>query len=130
MDKYLMELYHDFRYAIDEYAFPNIKKWAEDGGTFKVIEIDGAIVGFLAVIGGYVEGIYVHPEYRRRGLARQAVLEYIENGGEIGSLHIVKGNKTAEKFWRSIFFLEKDDLAPDNPVDTFYTVKGLKKRSS
>lgn len=128
MDDCLAQMWHDFRYTIDELVFPKTKKWAERDGVFKVIEADGKAVGFLAVIGGYIEGIYVHPDYRRRGLARKAVLDYIDAGGEIGSLHIVKGNKPAEKFWRSIFILEKDELAPTNPVDTFYIVKGVKRR--
>lgn len=125
MMTYQERMYHDFRSTIDGFAFPLMKKWAEKEGAFVRIESDGHCIGFLMIISGYVEAIYVEPAFRRHGLARKAVLDYIDNGGSILNLHIVRGNKVAERFWRSIFNLEVD---MESPVDILYRVKSVKKK--
>ena len=115
-------IYLEFRKEIDTLSFPHLKKWS--GSGYVEIKKDDLIVGFLMVIENYVEGIYVKPEYRRLGLAGKAVLDYIKGGGVIERLHIVKSNKTALLFWKSIFCLRKID---ECPCDTLYSVTGVKK---
>jgi GNAT superfamily N-acetyltransferase len=118
-----MELYKRFRKTIDEFVFPLILE--SDRDEYIPIECDGKQVGFLLVMDErYVDGIYVEPAYRRRGLARKAVLDYVNSGKNIDSLHIVHGNETARKFWESMFYMEVDDFGP---IDTLYRVKGLWK---
>ena len=110
-----LQMYLDFRKVCDTLSFPMLREW----GEYRQIKCDGEVVGFLMVIEGYVEGIYVKPEYRRKGLARKAVLEFMDDGGYIDTLHIIKTNETAQKFWESIFHLV---TISDCPVDTLYRV--------
>ena len=116
-------LYHGFRHDIDQFAFPLIKQAASETGTFQHITYKGTIVGFLCVVGTYIEGIYVTPLFRRKGLARQAILEYVLEGGIVEWLHIVKTNKVALKFWNSIFKLR---LVEENFCDYTYYIEGIK----
>lgn len=117
-DEWKLELYRQFRRTIDEYVFPMILKSEED--DYVPIECDGKQVGFLIVCDdGYVDAIYVLPEYRRRGLARKAVLDYMDAGHEIDRMHIVHTNETASKFWNSIFELDGGD---SSYIDRMYYV--------
>lgn len=86
---------------------------------------EGEVVGFLMVIDKYIEGIYVEPEYRRKGLARKAILDYIKEGNDVEKLHIVKSNKVADRFWNSIFELHEIDR---NRCDFLYCVGKVKER--
>lgn len=110
-----LDMYLDFRKEIDVLAFPLIKK------NFDYIKIYhlGKQVGFLIVCDGYVESLYVKPEFRRLGLAKKAVLNYINQGKPITRLHILDSNKVAHKFWSSIFDLYSLDFSS---VDTLYSV--------
>ena len=124
-------LFHEFRHDIDELALPTLMAMAADKGATRLLIEDNRAVGFLMVIDGYVEGIYVQPEYRRKGIARRAVLDYLRDfpfsppEEVIRTLHIVNANKAARKFWFSIFDMHKID---SNPVDKLYEVDGLKGR--
>ena len=118
------KMYHAFREEIDDYAFPLLKKWAKSTGCYRLIECDGKAVGFFMVIDKYIEGIYVAPKYRKRGLAKKAVLDYINEGNIIERLHIVNTNMTAYHFWHSIFDLE---IASKNLCDTLYYVVKVKE---
>lgn len=119
----LMSMYLDFRLCIERIMFRSLKEWAGDG--FRIIrsDEDSKPVGFLIVIDRYVSAIYVCPEYRRRGLARKAVMEYLSDGNAIDTLHIVNGNDAAKAFWDSIFVLEEIDFCP---VDTLYKTVRLR----
>lgn len=116
-----LTLYYQFRESIDTLCFPMIKEWAGEG--FRPIISDGTPVGFLIIINGYVEGLFVLPEYRRKGLAKRAVKEYLATGGTISSLHIVNGNELAKAFWQSLFILKEESFCP---VDTLYSVSGIR----
>lgn len=115
-----LQLYKQFREEIDTLCFPLMRIMAGKN-NYREIIYEGKVVGFLMVIRGYVDGIYVEPEYRGKGLAKHAVLDYLNDGGYISTLHIVKTNTVAQKFWNSIFNLEEVD---SSPVDTLYRVIG------
>lgn len=119
----LTSMYLDFRLCIERIMFRSIKEWAGDG--FRTIRSDegNKPVGFLVVIDRYVHAIYVCPEYRRKGLARKAVMEYLSDGNAIDTLHIVNDNDAAKAFWNSIFVLEEIDFCP---VDTLYKTVRLR----
>ena len=124
MENRNLQLYKQFRNEIDTLSFPLMRNMAGKD-NYREIKYDGRVVGFLIVIRGYVNGIYVEPEYRNKGLARQAVLDYLNEGGFIATLHIINTNTTAKKFWNSIFILEEIDTSP---VDTLYRVLGMTKK--
>jgi predicted acetyltransferase len=119
------KMYHEFRNEIDSYCFPLLQKWAKQTGCYRYIMYEGEVVGFLMVIDKYIEGIYVEPEYRRKGLARQAILDYIKDGNNVEKLHIVRSNNTAYKFWNSIFELHEIN---SNICDVLYYIARVKER--
>lgn len=115
-------MYLDFRKHIDCICFENLKKMA--GKDFFEINYNNQTVGFLMIMNGYIDAIYVLPEYRRLGLARKAVLDAWNNGVKMETLHIVNGNTLAEKFWKSIFKLSVQNSCL---ADTLYSIIGLQK---
>lgn len=124
-DESLREMYIAFRKTMDDYCFPLIKEWStkQEGFITLYDENDDKSkrnpVGFLIVIDGYVDGIYVKPDYRRKGIAKKAVMDYLKSGGVITRLHIIRTNTPALNFWKSIFVLEPEN---DCPVDVLYRV--------
>lgn len=124
-DESLREMYIAFRKTMDDYCFPLIKEWStkQEGFITLYDENDDKSkrkpVGFLIVIDGYVDGIYVIPEHRRKGIAKKAVMDYLKSGGVITRLHIIRTNTPALNFWKSIFVLEPEN---DCPVDVLYRV--------
>lgn len=128
-DEALLEMYLAFRKTIDDYCFPLIKEWATKQKGFITLydnndneRVGHNPVGFLIVIDGYVDGIYVIPEHRRKGIAKKAVMDYLKSGGVITRLHIIRTNTPALNFWKSIFVLEPEN---DCPVDVLYRVVKL-----
>ena len=115
------EMCPEFREAIVQSCFPDLRKGSVVPDGYRLIMWDGTLVGFLMVIDKYVNGIYVMPEYRRKGLARKAVMQFIADGGEIETLRIVRGDRTAHAFWKSLFNLKKIDSCP---TDILYRVVG------
>lgn len=128
-DEALRDMYLAFRKTMDCYCFPLIKEWAtkQEGFVTLYDENDDKSkrnpVGFLIVIDGYVDGIYVIPEHRRKGIAKKAVMDYLKSGGVIMRLHIIRTNTPALNFWKSIFVLEPEN---DCPVDVLYRVVHLR----
>ena len=125
-DEALREMYLAFRKTMDDYCFPLIKEWAQkQEGVIMLYDnndnerVERKPVGFLIVIDGYVDGIYVMPEHRRKGIAKKAVMDYLKRGGVITRLHIIRTNTLALNFWKSIFILEPEN---DCPVDVLYRV--------
>lgn len=114
------EMYFRFRNEIDSYVLPIL---IENGAIFKRIEVRKQLVGYLMVIDGYIDGLFVSPGYRREGLGKKAVMEYIQDYGLPKSLHIVNTNKVAKKFWHSIF---KMRMLEKNEIDTLWEIEGLK----
>ena len=119
------EMYHAFRHVVDSYAFPIMKRWGESSGTYRHIMYHGRPVGFLLVIDNYIDAIYVRPDYRRKGLAKKAVLDYIREGNHVYRLHIVKTNEPAMKFWNSVFFLREIER---NECDVLFFIEGIKAK--
>lgn len=128
-DEALRDMYLAFRKTMDDYCFPLIKEWATKQKGFITLydENDDKSkhnpVGFLIVIDGYVDGIYVMPEHRRKGIAKKAVMDYLKSGGVITRLHIIRTNTPALNFWKSILVLEPEN---DCPVDVLYHVVRLR----
>lgn len=115
-----LEMFLQFRKEIDTMAFPMLKEY----GDFIPIMDDNQKVGFLLVVDGYVEGIWVQPEHRRKGLAKKVVLDYINNGGEINILDVVKTNVAADLFWNSVLDMEQIHTTF---CDKRYKVLGVKE---
>ncbi len=63
---------------------------------------------FLPRLTGMIYELYILPEFRRRGLARQsaiqAILESQSNAPSKIQLEVMEGNESAEALWRSLGF--------------------------
>ena len=123
MDK--ITLYREFRNELDKICVPEILKCE----TTKYIMCDGRKVGILCTRddewGKYIDCVYIIPEYRRKGLAKSAVMEwYRKHRGKNVRLHIINQNKGAYKFWTSLFDLEELEW---NFVDALYRIKGVRQ---
>lgn len=109
-----LEMYITFRNELDAMEFPRMVDKPQI--AYMTIDCNGLDVGFLLVNKGYVIGIYIKPEYRRRGLARNAILEYLKNGGIINSLEILNCNIIARYFWESLFDLKPERYSATSTI--------------
>ena len=112
----------------------DVLKWAEGMGGLRMITVpdeDGdSVVGFMAVIRGCVEALYVMPEYRRKGLARQAVESYLDENSNrvdlpVNSIHLMHTGSAAREamqFWSKIFQTKR---VQSTLVDAYYDVVGV-----
>lgn len=115
------DFYSKFRQELDNMCITLILNCVET----RNIECDGKKVGILCTKDNYIDCAYVLPEYRRKGLAKQTVLEWLKDTGikEV-RLHIIHNNIGAIRFWTSIFDLT---LLESNEVDAMYKAKVVVK---
>ena len=114
-------LYLAFRQELDKICVPEIIK---NRYETRKIKYEGKTVGILCGECDYIDCIYVVPEYRRKGLARDAALEYYKDYEQYDiRLHIINSNRIAKKFWHSLFELE---LITKDVIDGLYRIKGVK----
>lgn len=122
-----IEMYSQFRKELDRMYIPMLLK--DDRTHIYNLNYDGKTVGLLCVCEhmfyNYIDCIYIEPEYRREGIARNAVLRwYRKNCENPIRLHILNNNKAAKAFWNELFVLEKLDR---NSVNTLYRIVRLKE---
>ena len=112
-------LYLKFREELDKICVPVI---LENLDYIVDIKCDGKLVGIVGGNAGYIDVVYILPEYRRKGLAKKAVLEWYKrykSQYENTKLHIINNNVLALKFWKSLFRLR---AITSNAVDTLYEI--------
>lgn len=122
-----IEMYIAFRNELDKMAFSTIKTRAQITGTYRRIEFEGEPVGFIIVLDGYIYALYVDPKYRRKGLAKKAIYQCIADGVKLETLHVIKQNKEALVFWKSIFNISEVE---ENFVDVLYRINSIKTGGS
>lgn len=116
------EMYLEFRKELDKIVVPLLFN-DEDFGIQNVL-CDGKIVGIFCTVNHYIDCIYIQPKYRRRGLAKEVVLNFVKRYMDLGlRLHIINNNEPAKAFWNSLFELEKIEI---NPIDTLYEIVSIK----
>ena len=116
----IIELYKMFRRELDDICIPEIVKMNQP----QLIEDNGELCGLLCASPDYIDCIYILPKYRRKGLAKKAVLEHYEKYKNYDMrLHIIHKNEPALKFWTGIFNLE---LIGENEIDGMYRIEGVK----
>lgn len=118
-------MYRAFRNELDKICVPDILKCEKT----RYIICDGQKVGILCTRDergdDYIDCVYILPEYRQKGLAKEAVLDWWKtHKGKNVRLHIINKNKVAYKFWTSLFDLEEIEW---NFVDALYRIKGVKQ---
>lgn len=116
-------MYMEFRNEIEQMYAPFILKECDE----VPIMYDKKQVGLLLVKDKYIEGLYIQPKYRRKGLGRKAILDYIRKYGMLKDLTILNTNTTALNFWNSLFNIE---IIEQNSIDTYYKILSLKEMVS
>lgn len=116
-----INMYLEFRKELDRICVPKI---LESSLNVIDIEYEGKKVGILCTDNNYIDCVYIFPEYRRKGLAKKAILDWynsLEN--KQVQFHVINENKTAKKFWESIFELE---LIEFDTICALYEIVGVK----
>ncbi len=73
--------------------------------TTSVYEIDGQVVGFLALIGNEVGGIFVDPDFQGRGIGR-ALMDDARHGRPYLELEVFAANANGRRFYAAYGFQE------------------------
>ena len=119
-----IKYYKKFREELDNIVIPQILR------TLAVRDIyyKNKPVGFLCVTEqGYIDALYIEKEYRRKGLARKAVLDYYNevSADKDVTLVIINNNFSALEFWTSIFYLECLKVTDLEKLFRIVSVKGV-----
>lgn len=70
-----------------------------------VAEIEGQVVGFITVLPGEIEDLYLHPDYHRRGIGSALLQEGLSRAGAPTRLWVFQENRAARAFYESHGFL-------------------------
>ena len=117
----MIELYLQFRRELDKICVPEILKLNQP----KLIKKDNEVVGLLCASPDYIDCIYILPEHRRKGIAKETLVEHWnENKNYDMRLHIINNNEPALKFWNSIFKIVN---LGENEIDTLYRIVGVRE---
>lgn len=118
-----IDLYLKFRAELDKMWIPI---WLETMDV-EYICVDDKNIGMVCGSLGYIDAVYILPEYRRKGLAKKAVLDWYNKHKlpyEKTRLHIINNNNVALKFWNSIFVLR---AVVKNETETLYEILRVKE---
>ena len=118
-----INMYIKFRTEIEEMYAPYVLNQCD---VIEIFNEKNKKIGILCVDDKYIDGLYILPEYRNKGYATKAVMDYIKKYGTPEDLTILNTNTPALNFWTSIF-----DLTPieNNGIDTYYCINGLKNKN-
>ena len=70
-----------------------------------VHEVDGRVVGFVAMLGNEVGGLFVHPDHQRTGIGR-ALLDSVRATREFLELDVFERNELGRPFYAEYGFRE------------------------
>ena len=114
------DFYLEFRRELDKIWVPIL---LENTDCIEQITYNGKPVGIICGTPTYIDCVYVMPEYRKKGIAKKAVLEYYERYGADKPIrvHIINNNTAALKFWNALFKLKP---IAENLIDTLYEIEG------
>jgi ribosomal protein S18 acetylase RimI-like enzyme len=74
-----------------------------------VYEADGWVVGFSGNQGNYISWLFVHPDFRRRGVAARLLREVLRPLNGTVALNVAKNNRPARALYeKNGFVLEKE----------------------
>jgi GNAT superfamily N-acetyltransferase len=75
-----------------------------ESGQVLVAELHGRIVGFAAIVGGELDGLFVEPEFWRQGIGEQLVEAATHVARRRGLALTVVANPTAREFYEKCGF--------------------------
>lgn len=94
------EFFEQERENIVNLYLPKAETW--------VYELDGAVVGFIALIGNEVGGIFVNPKFQRRGIGR-ALMDKARRMRDVLELDVFKDNLIGRRFYGKYGFHQVDE---------------------
>jgi putative acetyltransferase len=74
-----------------------------------VTEIDGAVVGFIALVENDIGGLFLDPRYHGRGLGRAMVDKAVAEKGDL-SVEVFAANKVGRHFYDAYGFRETEQF--------------------
>ena len=77
---------------------PNAETW--------VYELEGAVIGFIALIGNEVGGIFLDPKFHGKGI-RRALMDHAKSIREVLELDVFKDNVIGRNFYNKYGFIEE-----------------------
>lgn len=120
------------------YPFPTgeiIRRWQDflddPAVTVLVHEDDGAVVGVAGSRAEWLDGLYVQPEWWRRGVGRRLHDEVLArqraDGGTQCNLWVLEENSRARRFYERLGWHENGDTRvvpfPPHPTDVGYSIE-------
>lgn len=88
------------------------------------ITLDGEVVGIIGGYSDYISCLFVKPEHRRKGLAREAVIKFVDGNLDKGvKFHILNSNEEGIAFYNSVFDLK---AIYKNEIESLYEIVGVK----
>jgi len=76
-----------------------------DRGWVRVAEVDGVVVGFLALTGGFVHSLYLRSDAQGEGIGR-ALLDNAKTRSDRLELNVFQANTGAQRFYTREGFTE------------------------
>ena len=118
------------------YPFPMaeiVERWRaslEDNAVTVLVHDEGGVVGVAGSQAGWLDGLYVLPEWWKRGVGRtlhDAVLERQRAAGaERCHLWVLERNQRARRFYERLGWIENGDTRvvpfPPHPIDVGYSI--------
>ena len=92
------EFFEQERKNIASIHLPNAETW--------VYELDGAVVGFIALIGNEVGAIFLDPKYHGKGIGR-ALMDHARSIRGVLELDVFKDNTIGRGFYEKCGFTEE-----------------------
>ena len=118
-----IKMYLKFRNELDKICVPVIL--SELHMQIYDIKYNNKVVGMMCANPDYIDCVYIQPEYRRKGLAKKQVLNFVKEHIRYGvRLHIINNNEPAKAFWNNLFDLK---VVGGNQLDTLYEIVRIKE---
>ena len=92
-----------------------------------VMNIDGRVAGFLAIAGDFVDQLYIHPDFQRRGLGKELLDFAKERSPEHVWLYTLQVNANGRAFYEKNGFVAVRfgvSPAPESEPDVEYHWRG------
>ena len=77
-----------------------------------VSEHEGRVIGFVAMVGDEVGGLFVHPDFQRRGIGRALLCSALESRPHL-ELDVFEANEIGRRFYRDFGFHQVDRHTSD-----------------
>lgn len=79
-----------------------------------VLETDGQLAGFMAIAGDFVDQLYIHPDFQRRGLGKELLGFAKRQSAEHVWLFTLQINRNGRAFYeKNGFVAEKYGVSPE-----------------